>query len=175
MPESAVSELFSRHKAQIQLSQTASPCEHRTEHRAERSLKYLERQLDYRILGCAVNKRSAERIAYDHDHRADRNADNRAEVRLVLHKLMYEERDNDRLQTVRHKRDEHRRGIKEEIAEKCTDTADHKRLDRSEQDRRKADNDIVQIQMPARYGHSKRAERNIHRHKHGCYRDIQRC
>lgn len=70
MPEEAVSELFSRHKAQIQLSQTASPCEHRTEYSAEHSLKNLERQLDYRIFGCAVNKRSAERIAYDHDHRA---------------------------------------------------------------------------------------------------------
>lgn len=103
MPEEAVSELFSRHKAQIQLSQTASPCEHRTEYSAEHSLKNLERQLDYRIFGCAVNKRSAERIAYDHDHRADRNADNRAEVRLVLHKFMYEERDNDRLQAVRYK------------------------------------------------------------------------
>ena len=103
MPEEAVSELFSRHKAQIQLSQTASPCEHRTEYSAEHSLKNLERQLDYRIFGCAVNKRSAERIAYDHDHRADRNADNRAEVRLVLHKFMYEERDNGRLQAVRYK------------------------------------------------------------------------
>ena len=55
--------------------------------------------------------------------------------------------------------------LEKQITEKCADTADHKRRDRIEQYRRKADNDIVKIQMSAGNGNAERAQSDVHRHK----------
>ncbi len=58
---------------------------------------------------------------------------------MLFERAVRDQRDRDGLQAVGDERDEHRRRIKEQIAEEGADAADEERADRVEQERRSAE------------------------------------
>ena len=59
----------------VQLVETAFPHEHHARDRSDSRLEYLIRELESCLLRRTVNKRSAERVADDHYHGAERCSD----------------------------------------------------------------------------------------------------
>ena len=80
---------------------------------------------------------------------------------------MCEHRYYDRLQTVRDQRHEHGQGVEDHISQKGADAADHERRQRIHEDGSRADDDIVQIKMPARNRHACRTHGDVHCHQNG--------
>ena len=75
---------------------------------------------------------------------------------------MCAQRNHHSLQAVRDERDKHRGGIEEEVPQKRTDTAHHKGRERIQQNTGRADDHIVQVQMPAGHRDAERAQGNVH-------------
>ena len=144
---------------------TARPAQNHSDNRADSRLQYPERKLCHSHCGRRVDKSSVERVADNHYNSAERHTDTRSEFRVFFKNVMEKNGDNDRLKSMCYKGNEHRGRIKKQVSEKRADTADHKRRDRIEQYRRKADNDIVKIQMSAGNGNAERAQSDVHRHK----------
>ena len=117
--------------------------EQKSHDRADDGLKDLERELHHGVGGRAVYERAAERVAHDHYYNAERNAYERSHKAGLRVILMRKQRDDQRLKAVHLKRDEHRRGVEEEVAEKRADAADQKRAERVEQYGGGDDDDII--------------------------------
>lgn len=79
---------------------------------------------------------------------------------------MREDGNDDRLHPVRDEGDKHRRGIKEQIAEERPDAPDEEGGKGIEQDRRRADHDVVEIEVSAWDGDAEGAERDVQRREH---------
>ena len=62
---------------------------------------------------------------------------------MLLENIMRKNGDDNRLESVRHQRDEHRRRIEQQVAQKCADSADYECRDGIEYYRRGADDYIV--------------------------------
>ena len=101
------------------------------------------------------------------------NAEPRGDHRMLFQHMAGKEGDHHRLQAVRHEGDEHRRGIKEEVAEERADTANKEGGERVEQNGRRADDDIVEVQMPAGDGDTEGTESDIQCREHSRHRDTQ--
>lgn len=142
------------------------PAQHHAERRSDERLQDLIGELCDRRGGRRVDERAAERVADDHDDRAEQHADEGCDHGLLLHHPVGAERNGDRLQSVRDERDEHRRRIKEEIAEERADTADAERPQRVKDQRGKADDHVVQIEMSARNGNAEHAHAHNDVHCH---------
>ena len=134
-------------------------------HRAHAGLQALERQLHDGIFRRAIHKRAPQRVAHHHDNRA-RQHRNRAGKRLLHAQLPAEQGDNERLQAVRNKRHEHRRGIEQQVAQKRTHTACDKRRQRIHEHRRRVNHDVVKIQVSTRHGDAQRAHAQHNHHRH---------
>lgn len=150
----------------IQPVYSAFPAQHHPENGTDDRLQNLIRQLEKSVLGRTVDKRSAERIPDDHDHRAEGDSDPRRQHRMLFQNVMRKHGNHDRLQTVCDKGHEHRRRVKEQIAEESADAAYRKRGERIEQNGGGAYNDIIHIEMSAGDGDSEGTHGYVESRKH---------
>ena len=139
--------------------------EQHAHHRADGGLQNLEGELQPCVFRCAVNEGTPQRVAHHHDDCPRKNRQNGTRHRGQFFLAPGNERDDHGLQAVRDQRNEHRRGVKEEVAEKRADSAHKEGRDRVKDEGGQADDDIVEIKVPARHRHAKGTERDVQRHK----------
>ncbi len=141
------------------------PDEEGTADDAEESLQDFIRKLDPCIGRRAVDIRAAKRVAHDHDDGADKDREDHP-AHFVLALVIVDEVGNRHgLDAVRRKRYEHRERVEEEISQKRADASDEESTEGIEDQCRCHDDDIIQIEMTARYGKAERGQSYVYSHE----------
>ena len=141
------------------------PRKHRSMEPATPSMGDLVGELDHSVLIRAVDIDLAQCVQGDHDHSTCQQADHGCRPAVAREQAAEKHRDRDCLQAVRRQGHKHGKGIENKVSHEGAESAHDKGSDRIQQQGRRADHDIIQVQMAARNRNSEGTEDDIHSHQ----------